>query len=217
MIAKAWWWLVRFGFRLLYNEFAFAYDLVSQVVSLGAWRCWQRAALKHLNRNGMILELAHGTGNLQIDLADSGYRAIGYDLSPVMGHIARRKLMKQRLTPRLARGMAQALPFPNEQFSNVVSTFPSEFITAPDTLAEVWRVLEPGGIFVIVPGASFTGGGLAKTILDWLYHITGQRDVEDGVDHSRFRKWLSPYRFEVWVYEESCPRSRALVIVARKD
>jgi hypothetical protein len=47
-----WWRLVRFGFRLLYNEFAFSYDLVSKVVSLGAWRCWQQSALKHLNDDG---------------------------------------------------------------------------------------------------------------------------------------------------------------------
>jgi hypothetical protein len=45
---RLWWGLVRFGFRLLYNEFAFTYDTVSKVVSLGAWRCWQRAALKYL-------------------------------------------------------------------------------------------------------------------------------------------------------------------------
>ena len=216
MIVRAWWRLVRFGFRLLYNEFAFTYDMVSKVVSLGAWRCWQRATLKHLNPDGVILELAHGTGNLQIDLTNSNCRTIGYDLSPAMGYIARRKLMQHGLTPRLARGMAQALPFPNEYFSSVVSTFPSEFITAPETLAEVRRVLKPGGIFVIVPGASFTGGGLAKTVLDWLYRITGQREIEGAADHSQLTGWLSPYAFDVKVYEEICPRSKALVIMARK-
>jgi hypothetical protein len=43
-----WWRLVRFGFRLLYNEMAFTYDAVSAVVSLGEWRSWQRAALNFL-------------------------------------------------------------------------------------------------------------------------------------------------------------------------
>ena len=34
-LEKTWWSLIRFGFRLLYNEMAFTYDTVSWVVSLG--------------------------------------------------------------------------------------------------------------------------------------------------------------------------------------
>jgi ubiquinone/menaquinone biosynthesis C-methylase UbiE len=164
----------------------------------------------------LILELAHGTGNLQIDLAYADARAIGYDLSPAMGSIARRKLLKRGMKVLLSRGMAQALPFSDECFSSVVSTFPSEFISAPETLVEIRRVLQPDGVFIIVPGASFTGGGVAKTVLDWLYQITGQREAEAIADHARLTEWLSPYGFEVQVYEEPCPRSLALVIVARK-
>ncbi|MBM4425321.1 MAG: hypothetical protein FJ030_18410, partial [Chloroflexi bacterium] len=33
--------LLRLAFRLLYNEFAFTYDLVSWAVSVGQWRQWQ--------------------------------------------------------------------------------------------------------------------------------------------------------------------------------
>jgi ubiquinone/menaquinone biosynthesis C-methylase UbiE len=211
-----WWRLVRFGFRLLYNEFAFSYDLVSKVVSLGAWRCWQQSALKHLNDDGWILELAHGTGDLQIDLADAGCRAVGYDLSPAMGRIARRKLLKRGLKVPLVRGMAQALPFHSEQFSRVVSTFPSDFITAPETLAEVQRVLQLGGVFVVVPAASFTGGGAVKAALEWLYRISGQRQAETAFESPEIVEWLAPYGFEVETVHEPCPRSVALVILARK-
>ena len=78
VIAKVWWTLVRFGFRLLYNEMAFTYDVVSTVVSLGEWRCWQRAALSYLEAtpDDALLELAHGTGNLQLDLLEAGYQTI---------------------------------------------------------------------------------------------------------------------------------------------
>ena len=71
-MSQAWWALVRFGFRLLYNELAFTYDTVSWVVSLGAWRCWVDAALAHLDGQSPVLELAHGPGNLHIDLALAG-------------------------------------------------------------------------------------------------------------------------------------------------
>ena len=215
-VRSLWWSLIRFGFRLLYNELAFTYDVVSTVVSLGAWGCWQQAALKYINPNGLILELAHGTGNLQIDLIGAGHQTVGYDLSPNMGRIARRKLIQHKLTPRLTRGAAQALPFRNGQFSTVVSTFPSDFIVAKETLEEVFRVLRDDGVFVIVPSASFTGGGIAKAFLEWLYRITGQQSSEAPADDSRLHDWFVPYGFEVSTHREQCPNSMTLVIVARK-
>src|SRR5215218_1335745 len=91
---NVWWRLVRFGFRLLYNECTFLYDRVSAFVSFGAWRAWQRTALLYLPspKAGRVLELAHGTGDMQIDLRDAGYTSIGLDLSPYMGRITQRKL-----------------------------------------------------------------------------------------------------------------------------
>src|SRR5690348_6096878 len=114
---------------------AFTYDLVSSIVSLGAWRCWQQSALKHLmiSKDSLILELAHGTGNLQLDLHAAGFQSIGYDLSPYMGRIARAKMRRHGLSPRLVRGKAQQLPFPAASFSAVISTFPTDFIVAPET------------------------------------------------------------------------------------
>ena len=101
MIFKLWWSLVRFGFRLLYNEMAFTYDWVSWLVSFGQWRRWQRAALRYLNArpDELVLELAHGTGSLHLDMRARGYRTIGLDLSPYMGRIASRKA-----TPYSCRG-----------------------------------------------------------------------------------------------------------------
>ena len=122
-----WWALVKLGFRLLYHELAFTYDLVSVVVSLGAWRCWQRTALKYLPSpgEGRVLELAHGTGNLQVDLIDAGYDAAAIDFSAQMGQIASRKLHRRELPVRLARARAQRLPYAAGSFAAVVSTFPT--------------------------------------------------------------------------------------------
>lgn len=205
--------LVRFGFRLLYNEFAFTYDLVSYSVSLGAWRCWQRAALKHLPGDGRVLELAYGTGNLQIDLIEAGYSVYGHDLSPYMMQIARGKLKRKGSPVRLTRGRAQQLPYSDSTFSAVVSTFPTEFVTESPTLAEVWRVMEPGGRFIIVPNAIFTGATPAEAGLEWLYRITGQR-AEHGFD---VQQHFYQHGFTLHMAEERCPRSVAHVLIAEKS
>lgn len=213
----AWWRLVRFGFRLLYNELAFTYDLVSWLVSFGAWRCWGRASLKHIHADGAILEVAHGTGNLQRDLHAAGRSVIGFDLSPAMGAIASRKLIRHGIQPRLVRGRAQRLPFRSGAFASVISTFPTDFIIAPETLHEVYRVLQPGGRFVVVPTVRFTGGGVIARVIDGLYTITGQRDPRGEVTPaSIWHEVFAPYGFDVRVIEESCPRSLVTVIVAQK-
>src|SRR5260221_9602184 len=117
-LVGAWWRLVRFGFRLLYNEMAFTYDAVSWIVSLGEWRSWQRAALKHLNVSpgAVVLEIAHGTGNMQIDLRTAGLQSVGLDFSPYIGSIASRKLARHRISYPLDPAPAPAFPFPESPF-----------------------------------------------------------------------------------------------------
>src|SRR3954453_16307386 len=122
---------LRFAFGLLYNQLAWTYDLVSWVVSAGQWRAWQRSALPFLPGRP-VLEVAHGTGNLLLDLASLGLEPIGLDLSPAMSRLASAKLKRRLgsapLPVPLLRGSVQALPFAGSSLSSVVSTFPTDFI-----------------------------------------------------------------------------------------
>jgi ubiquinone/menaquinone biosynthesis C-methylase UbiE len=193
---------------------AFAYDFISYLVSLGTWRCWQQTVLRYLSESdeNLILELAHGTGNLQIDLHSRGFQSIGYDLSSAMGHIACNKLRSRGMPARLVQGKAQQLPFTSELFSTVITTFPTDFIVLPATLQEIHRVLRSYGQLIIVPNGILTGSGLCSRILEGLYRITGQRDKVDW----NIKLFSGNYRFHARVTEHECPQSRVPVIIAKK-
>ena len=165
--------LLRAGFHLLYNPLAWTYDLVSWLVSIGQWRHWQRSALPHL-RGTHILEIAHGTGHMLLEMAAGGMPPVGLDLSSTMGRLARRRLRASGRTALLVRGRAQALPFADGAFSSLLSTFPAEFILETATLRECCRVLQPGGRLVCVPLARITGLALPDRVARLLFHYTGQ-------------------------------------------
>jgi ubiquinone/menaquinone biosynthesis C-methylase UbiE len=211
-VENLWWRLVRFGFRLLYNELAFTYDWVSWIVSLGAWRCWQRSTLNYLPASGQVLEIAHGTGNLQLDLHEAGYSVTGYDLSPAMGQITQGKLRKRAYTPQLAQGIAQQLPFAAETFAAVVSTFPTDFIVQAETLREVHRILQDDGRFIIVLNGMFTGGGIVQSFIEWLYRITGQREEKQVSPQAYFEG----YGFDVQTAQAPCRNSMAQLVILTK-
>ena len=171
--------LIRFAFRQFYTTFAWTYDAVAAVVSLGEWKAWGRAAISFLPREGHLLEIAHGPGHLHLALRQQGFDAVGIDLSMQMC-----RMLRTRLAPLPASGeglglraSALRLPFADGSFTSVVSTFPADFIFAPDTLNEVRRVLQPGGRFVIVPGTLFRVDNRATRLLKLAYRLTGQREI----------------------------------------
>lgn len=173
-----WGRVVKFGFRLLYHEMAFTYDMVSNAVSLGTWREWQRDIFTFLpqpEEAGIILELAHGTGDLQYDLAMRGYRTVGLDISTQMGKIAWRKLVRAGISPSLVRGSGLALPFASSHYRAVVCTFPTSFIFELATLWELYRILHPQGQAVILLNGEFTKKALKERLIDTAYALTNQR------------------------------------------
>ncbi|MEJ2750909.1 MAG: class I SAM-dependent methyltransferase, partial [Anaerolineae bacterium] len=179
--------LVHFGFRLLYNEIAWTYYVVSLLVSLGDWRAWQLAARPFI-QGADVLEIGHGPGHMLLALRRAGYRVIGLDLSPYMGRLAQRRLRNAgapvaRAVP-LVRADVMAMPFGTAVFDTVLATFPTDYVIDPATLANVNRVLRGNGRFVIVPEGHLTGIGPVSRFIEWLYTITGQRTGPFAVDET---------------------------------
>jgi ubiquinone/menaquinone biosynthesis C-methylase UbiE len=152
-------------FETLYKN-KYLYRFASTVPFAGQWRVWQRLVLSRLHGRD-VLELGCGLGDLLADLSEAGYVCIAIDHSPQMVEAARETLQRRRLHKKatVIQGSTQHLPFSNGSFDTVVSTFPSEYIYDPDTIAEVERVLRPGGRLIVVEGANLLPIGFLQPLL----------------------------------------------------
>jgi ubiquinone/menaquinone biosynthesis C-methylase UbiE len=209
---------LRTAFHLLYHQFAWSYDLVSDLVSLGQWRSWQLAAMSYILGSD-ILDLGHGPGHMLLNFAGRAYNPVGLDLSPQMGRIARRRLLNGGYSPNLVRGRGQSLPFAPESFDTVLATFPTPYIIAPETALAIHRVLRPGGRLVIVPEARLTGSGLLTRWLEWLFLITGQRHKNFHLGSNHEDHWhdsYTSYGFEVVSLVRQLENSEVLIVIAER-
>ncbi len=126
-------------FRLLYHPFAWMYDLIASIVSVGRWKDWVQKSAGYIAGN-TVLELGFGPGHLMETLATSELIVFGVDESLQMAKQASRRMRKHNLPMHITRGLAQALPFVEEAFDSVAATFPTQYIIDPDTLIEIKRV-----------------------------------------------------------------------------
>jgi len=141
----------------LYNEFAWAYDPVSWLVSLGHWASWRRMALDYVTGH-RVLEVGFGTGELLVEMARRGLHVYGLERSPAMQRISAHKIHRRGIWVPRVRGVVQKTPFVAGCFDSIIATFPAGYILDPATLREVARLLrrpDPstaacGGRFIVV-------------------------------------------------------------------
>lgn len=211
--------LMRIFFRLLYHSMAWSYDLVAAVVSIGRWKRWVLAAEAMLPA-GRLLELGFGPGHLQARLRSAGRAVFGLDESAQMARQAARRLRAARsgstASPNLVRGLAQALPYTAAAFDAVVATFPTLYIIDPATLAEVMRVLRPGGRLVVLSAAWHTGRSLPERFMAGLFRVTGQVPQPEPVQAEGFAQPFTQAGFQTRVQWVEIPGSRLLFIIAER-
>jgi SAM-dependent methyltransferase len=113
-------------------------------------RFWQDFARRE---GGPLLELGCGTGRILIPVARTGVPVVGVDRSAPMLAYARRRVrhLPKAIRPGLLRGDIRTLPFASGAFSAVMAPYGilQSLTRERDlmaTLAEVGRVLSPGGV-----------------------------------------------------------------------
>jgi SAM-dependent methyltransferase len=107
--------------------------------------------------NEDVLDVACGTGNAAIRAAENGAHVVGVDLTPELFEAGRRVADEAGVEIEWVQGDAEELPFADESYDVVLSTFGCMF--APRhrvTALELARVLRPGGRLGI---ASWTPDG----------------------------------------------------------
>ena len=113
-----------------------------------------------------VLDVATGSGNVAIVCAQRGARVTGLDLTPELFDAARRRAAAAGVECEWVEGDAEELPYPDDSFDKVLSTFGVMF--APrhkQAAAELVRVARPGGTIVVAAWTPEGGNGqMFKTV-----------------------------------------------------
>lgn len=195
----------------LYTQLAWLYDIVAGIVSLGMWQDWIACTLPYLN-GPVILELGHGPGHLQTLLVERGDVICGIDLSRQMGRLAMKNIPAVK-PPLLTNGDAHYLPYKSVSFTDVVCTFPTNYITTAQVLREIKRVLIHGGQLIILPMAWIKPTRIIYRFAAWLFRITGQAPEHAQTKVTEyFVKTLSEAGFSCQTHLIDLPNSQVLLV-----
>ncbi|NRA92082.1 MAG: bifunctional demethylmenaquinone methyltransferase/2-methoxy-6-polyprenyl-1,4-benzoquinol methylase UbiE [Psychroserpens sp.] len=140
----------------MFDNISGEYDGLNRVISFGIDIKWRNkvvdivAQTKPVN----ILDIATGTGDLAINLAKtSAEKIIGLDISTGMLEVGRKKINQKQLSNKIEMvvGDSENLPFEENTFDAITVAFGvRNFETLEKGLAEIYKVLKPNGIFVIL-------------------------------------------------------------------
>jgi demethylmenaquinone methyltransferase/2-methoxy-6-polyprenyl-1,4-benzoquinol methylase len=134
-------------------QYPWLYDLISRLAALGVGGegKFRQLALQGLSitKDTQILDLCCGGGQTTRFLVSYSSQVTGLDVSPV----ALKRAIKAVPGAKYVEGLAEAMPFPNEQF-DLVHTSVALHEMQPEQLKqilkEVYRVLKPNGVFALI-------------------------------------------------------------------
>jgi demethylmenaquinone methyltransferase/2-methoxy-6-polyprenyl-1,4-benzoquinol methylase len=142
----------------VFSSVASRYDLMNDLMSLGAHRLWKRFAASQsgLRAGDQVLDVAAGSGDLSVLFASqvgTTGKVILTDINSDMLAQGKAKMMDQGLVENIEFMIADAedLPFEEQRFDCVSISFGLRNVTHKDkALESMYRVLKPGGRLLVL-------------------------------------------------------------------
>ena len=146
----------------MFDNIAHKYDFLNRFLSLGIDVFWRKKAIKMLAKHKpkKILDVATGTADFALaTLPLQPEEVIGVDISEGMLDVGRKKITDQGIiNVQLEYGDSEQLKFEDNQFDAVIVAFGvRNFENLDQGLAEINRVLRPGGVAMILEFSKPTG------------------------------------------------------------
>ncbi|MFN3200255.1 MAG: ubiquinone/menaquinone biosynthesis methyltransferase [Bradymonadia bacterium] len=173
----------RDGSGEMFDRIADKYDRLNRVISLGMDRGWRKKLVRALQPDGAavnrVLDVATGTADVALDIADAYPEAhvVGLDPSVGMLDVGHRKVAKHfaDAEPRveLVVGDGQDLPFEDDHFDASCISFGIRNV--PDRakgLSEMARVTRHGGRVVVLELSEPEGAGPMALGARFHIHVT---------------------------------------------
>ncbi|MFA7061426.1 MAG: bifunctional demethylmenaquinone methyltransferase/2-methoxy-6-polyprenyl-1,4-benzoquinol methylase UbiE [Pedobacter sp.] len=142
----------------MFGAIAPRYDFLNRLLSLGIDRRWRTKAVRLLKyqEGSRILDVATGTGDVALEIArttPSSVKITGADFCQEMIELGEAKVAASPYAGRIDFLVApcEDLPFPNNTFDSITIAFGIRNVVDRKLgLAEMWRVLQPGGRMIIL-------------------------------------------------------------------
>ncbi|RZJ36459.1 MAG: bifunctional demethylmenaquinone methyltransferase/2-methoxy-6-polyprenyl-1,4-benzoquinol methylase UbiE [Flavobacterium sp.] len=140
----------------MFDAISGGYDKLNRVISFGIDVKWRRKVRKLVAavHPKEILDIATGTGDLAIMMSDiDGASITGIDISEGMLEVGRKKVAMKDLSSKITLTLADSeeMPYADNSFDAITVGFGiRNFEHLEKGLAEILRVLRPGGVFVIL-------------------------------------------------------------------
>lgn len=191
----------------MFDDISYRYDLLNHILSANIDKRWRRRVVRMLGEKkpARVLDIATGTGDFAIAASKlQNINITGIDISEGMLSVGREKVKKKGLEGRISlmKADSENLPFESDTFDAAIVGFGvRNFENLRKGLAEINRVLKPGGEFFVLEFSKptkapvkqlyrfyfnkilpFVGGLISKNKNAYTYLPDSVNEFPDGVN-----------------------------------